>query len=101
MSSMDQHRFSIANNSHGTDGQPVYCGLNAPVPGLEAQAHFVARLKELIAEHDDLDLAVASLLSTGCCDDLVISRLKKRKLYLKDEISRVQTHVPGAEESAA
>jgi hypothetical protein len=41
------------------------------------------------------------LLSTGCCDDLVISRLKKRKLYLKDEISRVQTHVPGAEESAA
>ena len=101
MSSIDQHNFSIAKDNRGADKQPNYCGLNASVPTLEAQAWFVARLKELIAEHDDLDLAVASLLSAGCCDDLVVSRLKKRKLHLKDEISRAQGRLPGSAESAA
>jgi hypothetical protein len=101
---MEQHRFSIGKNNQGDpspDNQPGYSGRNAPAPSFEAQAHFVERLNELIAEHDDLDLAVASLLSTGCCDDLVISRLKKRKLYLKDEISRAQVDLPGSAESAA
>ena len=104
MSSMDQHSFAIEKNNQkgqSPDKQPAYFGLNAFAPGLEAQAHFVARLKELIAEHDDLDLAVASLLRTSFCDDLVISRLKKRKLYLKDEISRAQVRPPGSAESAA
>jgi hypothetical protein len=44
------------------------------------------RLNELIAEHDDLDQAVASMLCNTGCDDLAIIRLKKRKLHLKDEI---------------
>jgi hypothetical protein len=99
MSSIDQHNFSIATDNRGTGEQPGCCGLNAST--LEAQAGFVARLNEMIAEHDDLDLAVASLLSTGCSDDLVISRLKKRKLYLKDEIARAQGCLPGSAESAA
>jgi len=101
MSSIDQHNFSIATDNRGTGEQPGCCGLNASAPTLEAQAGFVARLNEMIAEHDDLDLAVASLLSTGCSDDLVISRLKKRKLHLKDEISRAQGCLPGSAESAA
>ena len=101
MSSIDQHNFSIATDNRGTGEQPGYCGLNTSASALEAQAGFIARLNELIAEHDDLDLAVASLLSTGCSDDLVISRLKKRKLHLKDEISRAQGRPPGSAESAA
>ena len=45
------------------------------------------RLAALVAEHDDLDTAITVLLETGGRDDLMISRLKKRKLQLKDEIA--------------
>ena len=45
------------------------------------------RLAALIAEHDDLDAAISVLLEAGRRDDLLISRLKKRKLQIKDEIA--------------
>ena len=45
------------------------------------------RLIALIEEHNDLDEAVAAILTSAACDDLLISRLKKRKLQLKDEIA--------------
>lgn len=43
----------------------------------------------LCEEHDDLDCAIAALLRTGAGDDLLIRRLKKRKLQLKDEIAQI------------
>jgi uncharacterized protein YdcH (DUF465 family) len=46
-----------------------------------------AKLSSLVALHDGLDFAISALLKAGNYDDLVISRLKKRKLRLKDEIS--------------
>lgn len=46
-----------------------------------------ARLTALIEEHCDLDGAIAALLLSGNRDDLLISRLKKRKLQIKDEIA--------------
>ena len=45
------------------------------------------RLAALIAEHDDLDIAISVLLEMGQHDDLLITRLKKRKLQIKDEIA--------------
>jgi hypothetical protein len=45
------------------------------------------RLAALIAEHDDLDIAISVLLETANRDDLLITRLKKRKLQIKDEIA--------------
>jgi hypothetical protein len=45
------------------------------------------RLAALVAEHDDLDSAIAVLLERGACDDLLVTRLKKRKLQIKDEIA--------------
>jgi hypothetical protein len=51
-------------------------------------------LKELLArlkqEHRDLDAAIAALSSTGSGDSLQLQRLKKRKLMLKDRISKVE-----------
>ena len=41
----------------------------------------------LAIEHDDLDAAITALLNNGMCDDLLITRLKKRKLQIKDEIA--------------
>jgi hypothetical protein len=48
------------------------------------------RLSALSMEHDDLDLAIASLHEAGTYDDLLIARLKKRKLQIKDKIARAE-----------
>ncbi|OHC64105.1 MAG: hypothetical protein A3H93_02360 [Rhodocyclales bacterium RIFCSPLOWO2_02_FULL_63_24] len=46
-----------------------------------------ARLVELRTEHRDLDEAISRLLLTPPEDQLVVRRLKKRKLLIKDRIS--------------
>ena len=46
-----------------------------------------AKLAELMQEHRDLDAAIDAL--RGSPDQLQITRLKKRKLQLKDEISKI------------
>ena len=48
-----------------------------------------AKLAELTQEHRDLDAAIAALTEGGSPDLLQISRLKKRKLQLKDEITEI------------
>jgi len=47
------------------------------------------RLAELTQEHRDLDAALAALVASGTHDQIQITRLKKRKLQLKDEIAKV------------
>ena len=49
-----------------------------------------ARIHELEMEHRDLDAAILHLESTGYRDEISISRLKKRKLTLKDLVNRFQ-----------
>ena len=49
-----------------------------------------ARLATLVQEHRDLDAAIEALTQTGS-DQLALSRLKKRKLQLKDEIAEINT----------
>ena len=51
----------------------------------------------LIAEHDDLDSAITALLVAGTCDDLLIRRLKKRKLQLKDALALLPPELPRLE----
>jgi hypothetical protein len=48
-----------------------------------------AKLAELTQKHRDLDNAIAALTDTGARDQLQLTRLKKRKLQLKDEISKI------------
>jgi hypothetical protein len=54
---------------------------------LFADTHRISRLSALSIEHDDLDAVINALLEKGACDDLLLTRLKKRKLHLKDEIA--------------
>jgi hypothetical protein len=49
-----------------------------------------AKLAELMQEHRDLDAAIAAMADQGVKDQLQITRLKKRKLQLKDQIARVE-----------
>nr|WP_253207330.1 DUF465 domain-containing protein [Verticiella sp. GG226] len=41
-------------------------------------------------EHCDLDVVLRTLAHGPAADDLVVRRLKKRKLKLKDELVRLQ-----------
>lgn len=49
-----------------------------------------ARLEGLRVEHRDLDEAIAALSENPLSDMLMLRRLKKRKLALKDEIARIE-----------
>jgi uncharacterized protein (TIGR02444 family) len=48
-----------------------------------------ARLAIITQDHADLDVAIQALAASTLPDMLVISRLKRKKLALKDEIARI------------
>lgn len=52
-----------------------------------------AKLEMLRGEHRDLDHAIAALDFEARADPLTVRRLKKRKLALKDEITRLSDEV--------
>lgn len=56
----------------------------------EDDCSLVSRLKELRSEHRDLDEAIARLTANPGDDELMIRRLKKRKLLLKDRIEMIE-----------
>ena len=49
-----------------------------------------AKLSQLRQEHRDLDDAIAALEGQQSADQLQVKRLKKRKLWLKDLIARLE-----------
>ena len=53
-----------------------------------------SEIQELIIalqqEHRDLDDAIAALVDKGIYDQLLLQRMKKRKLALRDFISRLE-----------
>ena len=52
-----------------------------------------AKLTQLTQEHRDLDAAIEAMVVSGSPDLLALSRLKKRKLQLKDEIAEINTNL--------
>jgi hypothetical protein len=52
-----------------------------------------AKLAELTQEHRDLDAAIGALTSADAFDQIQLQRLKKRKLALKDMISRIESQL--------
>ncbi len=57
----------------------------------EDPADIAHHLAELKLEHRALDEAIQRLQQDPSADDLQIRRLKKRKLMLKDAISRLES----------
>jgi hypothetical protein len=49
-----------------------------------------SRLVALQIEHRDLDVAIDQLTATPVEDQLLVRRLKKRKLLLKDRITLIE-----------
>ena len=59
---------------------------------LDDRESLLRRLHEMRSEHRDLDTVIARL-SAERTDQLQVQRLKKRKLKLKDEISRLESRL--------
>lgn len=55
-----------------------------------SEAEQIARLEQLRMEHRDLDMAIEALRATPSSDQLLLARLKKRKLRLRDEIAMLE-----------
>ena len=49
-----------------------------------------AQLQELRVEHRDLDEAIERIEATPPHDELLLRRLKKRKLHLKDKVAQIE-----------
>ncbi|HEY6519577.1 MAG TPA: DUF465 domain-containing protein [Roseiarcus sp.] len=56
----------------------------------EDHAVLVAQIERLREEHRDLDAAIEALRNAGQPDQLQLQRLKKRKLLLRDKVSRLE-----------
>jgi len=48
------------------------------------------RIEQLYLEHRDLDDVISHLVENTPHDQLQVQRLKKRKLYVKDQISALE-----------
>ena len=59
----------------------------------EEIAAFEAEIERLREEHRDLDAAIAALQAAGTIDQLQVQRLKKRKLSLRDRISKLEDQI--------
>lgn len=57
---------------------------------MDEQEKIRRRLDELRSEHRDLDDVIQQLGTEGGFNQLQIQRLKKRKLMLRDQISRLE-----------
>lgn len=62
-------------------------------PSDEELAQMRERLHVLEIEHQDLDYVIVRLAADPTQDQLQLRRLKKRKLVLKDLISRLRTRL--------
>jgi hypothetical protein len=61
------------------------------LPLLDSNLHsFSRQLIELRIEHADLDATIDLLVETVPRDELLLQRLKKRRLALRDQIVRVE-----------
>ncbi len=54
-------------------------------------ADIAEKITALRLEHRDLDEAIARLVDDAAADEVAIKRLKKRKLWLKDCIARLES----------
>lgn len=65
---------------------------------MDSNLHSPARrLIELRMEHSDLDASIDRLVETTPVDELMLRRLKKRRLALRDQIAQLESSIDGKE----
>jgi len=74
-----------------TNGLSVVTGSHGGVEG--ADKAISEKLAKLRDEHRELDVEIDALIACGTYDQLQMTRLKKRKLMLRDLISRIEDEI--------
>ena len=64
--------------------------MNDDDDALASEVALRARLADLKQDHADLDAALQAIAVSPLPDMLLIGRLKRKKLALKDEIARIE-----------
>ena len=87
--------FSKDEDGGETNGLSVVGGSQSGASGAGegADKATVQKLAQLRQEHRDLDEAIDALVAGGAYDQLQLTRLKKRKLLLRDQISRLEDEI--------
>jgi len=57
----------------------------------EEMEEVAARIHTLKVEHRDLDIAIATLQEQAFIDPMQMRRMKKRKLFIKDVIGKLES----------
>ena len=74
----------LADDAAGADGEQC-------MPDQD-QAELRLSVARLRQEHEDYDVAINAMIQTGC-DALRIQRMKKKKLIIKDKITKIEDQI--------
>ena len=58
----------------------------------QEQAELRLNAARLRQEHEDYDVAINAMISTGC-DALRVQRMKKKKLAIKDKLTQIEDQI--------
>ena len=59
----------------------------------EAKKKIKAKISELRKLHSELDIEISKIDKVIPVDQVMLQRIKKKKLKLKDEISKLSSHI--------
>jgi hypothetical protein len=59
----------------------------------EEQNKIKAKINKLRKLHSDLDIEISKIVKVIPVDQVMLQRIKKKKLKLKDEISKLSSHI--------
>ena len=59
----------------------------------EEQNKMKAKINELRKLHSELDIEISKIVRVFPVDQVMLQRIKKKKLKLKDEISKLSSHI--------
>jgi hypothetical protein len=84
--------YTKKSASSGADGFVMFARRTARAMDLDVEA-LKAKLAALKTEHRDLDDVISRIAEARPFDQLQIQRLKKRKLMLKDQTSKIESEL--------
>ena len=59
----------------------------------EEQNKIKAKINKLRKLHSELDIEISKIVKVTPVDQVMLQRIKKKKLKLKDEISKLSSHI--------
>ena len=85
-------RINVLSSGPPLQGRVVTHAMSAPTDNVDTELfRNIERLRQLRIEHRDLDDVISRLSLDFDVNELQLKRLKRRKLLLKDQITRLES----------